>query len=137
MLKSEFHYDLPETLIAQSPLPERSSSRLLRLDGATGALIGGLVAFLLPERVLAALFAGLLAYTAVVMARRSPPAAPLDSDGGVESGASEAQAAVEAGPDLGPGARLGRRAAAPTAARGPCSRASSRWPRAARPAVSI
>ncbi|MEW6037688.1 MAG: tRNA preQ1(34) S-adenosylmethionine ribosyltransferase-isomerase QueA [Pseudomonadota bacterium] len=38
MLKSEFHYDLPETLIAQSPLPERSASRLLCLDGATGAL---------------------------------------------------------------------------------------------------
>jgi S-adenosylmethionine:tRNA ribosyltransferase-isomerase len=38
MLKSEFHYDLPETLIAQSPLAERSASRLLCLDGATGAL---------------------------------------------------------------------------------------------------
>jgi S-adenosylmethionine:tRNA ribosyltransferase-isomerase len=38
MLKSEFHYDLPETLIAQSPLPERSGSRLLCLDGATGTL---------------------------------------------------------------------------------------------------
>ncbi|CAI8751653.1 tRNA preQ1(34) S-adenosylmethionine ribosyltransferase-isomerase QueA [Methylococcus capsulatus] len=38
MLKSEFHYDLPQNLIAQSPLPERSASRLLCLDGATGAL---------------------------------------------------------------------------------------------------
>ncbi|QJD29578.1 tRNA preQ1(34) S-adenosylmethionine ribosyltransferase-isomerase QueA [Methylococcus geothermalis] len=38
MLKSEFRYDLPETLIAQSPLAERSASRLLCLDGATGAL---------------------------------------------------------------------------------------------------
>jgi S-adenosylmethionine:tRNA ribosyltransferase-isomerase len=27
--KSDFHYDLPESLIAQQPLPERSSSRLL------------------------------------------------------------------------------------------------------------
>ena len=29
--KSDFHYDLPETLIAQQPLPERSASRLLVL----------------------------------------------------------------------------------------------------------
>jgi S-adenosylmethionine:tRNA ribosyltransferase-isomerase len=28
----DFHYDLPEELIAQTPLPERSSSRLLHLD---------------------------------------------------------------------------------------------------------
>ncbi len=29
MKKSDFHYDLPEELIAQAPLPERSASRLL------------------------------------------------------------------------------------------------------------
>lgn len=29
MKKSDFHYDLPEALIAQAPLPERSASRLL------------------------------------------------------------------------------------------------------------
>ncbi|NCT72363.1 MAG: tRNA preQ1(34) S-adenosylmethionine ribosyltransferase-isomerase QueA [Xanthomonadaceae bacterium] len=29
MKKSDFHFDLPEALIAQSPLPERSASRLL------------------------------------------------------------------------------------------------------------
>ncbi len=29
MKKSDFHYDLPEDLIAQAPLPERSASRLL------------------------------------------------------------------------------------------------------------
>jgi S-adenosylmethionine:tRNA ribosyltransferase-isomerase len=29
MKKSDFHFDLPETLIAQAPLPERSASRLL------------------------------------------------------------------------------------------------------------
>ncbi len=33
MKKSDFHYDLPEALIAQQPLPERSASRLLVLDG--------------------------------------------------------------------------------------------------------
>ncbi|MDF9393771.1 MULTISPECIES: tRNA preQ1(34) S-adenosylmethionine ribosyltransferase-isomerase QueA [Methylococcus] len=38
MLKSEFHYELPTALIAQSPLPDRSASRLLCLEGATGAL---------------------------------------------------------------------------------------------------
>ena len=27
--KSDFHYELPEELIAQAPLPERSASRLL------------------------------------------------------------------------------------------------------------
>ena len=38
MRRSEFHYDLPPELIAQAPLPERTQSRLLALDGATGAL---------------------------------------------------------------------------------------------------
>jgi S-adenosylmethionine:tRNA ribosyltransferase-isomerase len=38
MLRSDFHYDLPHELIAQAPLGERRSSRLLVLDGATGAL---------------------------------------------------------------------------------------------------
>jgi uncharacterized membrane protein YfcA len=41
----------------------------LELFTATGALVGGLVAFALPEDLLAALFALLLAYTAVTMAR--------------------------------------------------------------------
>jgi S-adenosylmethionine:tRNA ribosyltransferase-isomerase len=36
--RSDFHYELPPELIAQEPLPERSASRLLALDGATGAL---------------------------------------------------------------------------------------------------
>ena len=38
MLRSDFHYDLPAELIAQAPLRERRASRLLVLDGATGAL---------------------------------------------------------------------------------------------------
>jgi S-adenosylmethionine:tRNA ribosyltransferase-isomerase len=37
MHKSAFHYDLPAALIAQAPLPARSASRLLALDGANGA----------------------------------------------------------------------------------------------------
>jgi len=36
VLVSDFHYDLPEALIAQQPLADRAASRLLRLVGATG-----------------------------------------------------------------------------------------------------
>ncbi len=36
VLVSDFHYDLPEQQIAQEPLADRSASRLLRLDRATG-----------------------------------------------------------------------------------------------------
>jgi hypothetical protein len=43
---------------------------LLEVFTATGALLGGLVAFALPERVLAGLFAALLAWTAFSMLRR-------------------------------------------------------------------
>ncbi len=38
MKKSDFFYDLPQRLIAQSPLPERAASRLLRLEGGSGAV---------------------------------------------------------------------------------------------------
>ena len=38
MLVSEFDYSLPEALIAQHPAPERTGSRLLHLDGTTGAV---------------------------------------------------------------------------------------------------
>src|SRR5690606_9042945 len=38
MHRADFSYELPPQLIAQAPLPERSASRLLCLDGATGAL---------------------------------------------------------------------------------------------------
>jgi uncharacterized membrane protein YfcA len=48
---------------------------LLELFTATGALVGGLVAFLLPDRVLAGLFAALLAYTAWTMLRAASRAA--------------------------------------------------------------
>jgi S-adenosylmethionine:tRNA ribosyltransferase-isomerase len=36
--RTDFHYELPEELIAQQPLAERSASRLLVLDGASGGL---------------------------------------------------------------------------------------------------
>jgi S-adenosylmethionine:tRNA ribosyltransferase-isomerase len=41
--RADFHYDLPESLIAQQPLAERSASRMLTLDGATGAVADRLV----------------------------------------------------------------------------------------------
>lgn len=38
MKTSDFYFDLPESLIAQTPLADRSSSRLMLIDRATGAL---------------------------------------------------------------------------------------------------
>jgi S-adenosylmethionine:tRNA ribosyltransferase-isomerase len=38
MLRSDFHYELPDELIARHPAARRSDSRLLHLDGRTGAL---------------------------------------------------------------------------------------------------
>jgi uncharacterized membrane protein YfcA len=67
----------------------------LELFTATGALVGGLVAFLVSERVLAGLFTGLLVYTAVTMGRRREPSAmtptsgaPTENGGLVANGAS-------------------------------------------------
>ena len=37
MKTQDFYYDLPEELIAQDPLEDRSSSRLLVLDKKSGA----------------------------------------------------------------------------------------------------
>ena len=39
MLVSDFHFDLPEELIAQHPPAERGSSRMLVLEWATGRLV--------------------------------------------------------------------------------------------------
>ena len=38
MKRTDFHYDLPEDLIAQHPLEQRSASRLLRFDRHNGDL---------------------------------------------------------------------------------------------------
>ena len=48
MKTKDFFYELPEELIAQSPLPDRSSSRLMLLDKKTGE-VGHSVFFRLPE----------------------------------------------------------------------------------------
>ncbi len=39
MLKSDFNYELPEELIAQTPLEPRDSSRLMKIDRASGKII--------------------------------------------------------------------------------------------------
>lgn len=44
MQKADFQFYLPPELIAQQPLPNRSSSRLLQLDGQSGALVDGVFA---------------------------------------------------------------------------------------------
>lgn len=41
MQVSDFHFSLPEELIARYPMPERSASRLLQLDGVSGAIHHG------------------------------------------------------------------------------------------------
>lgn len=39
MLKSDFYYDLPEELIAQTPVEPRDSSRLMKIDRQSGEII--------------------------------------------------------------------------------------------------
>jgi len=46
MRRSDFHYDLPQELIAHAPLPERRASRLLVLGGETGRIENRLFAVL-------------------------------------------------------------------------------------------
>jgi uncharacterized protein len=63
---------------------------VLELFTAVGAIAGGLVAFLIDERLLAALFAGLLLYVAVTMIQGIPRAAddedrPVPDEDGVGS----------------------------------------------------
>lgn len=56
MKPSDFHFDLPQELIAQNPLPERDASRLLVLEGASGDVehrhFRDLPSFLAPEDLL-------------------------------------------------------------------------------------
>lgn len=56
MHRQDFHYELPEELIAQHPADRRDAARLLQLDGASGAIadcwITDLPALLRPEDLL-------------------------------------------------------------------------------------
>ena len=71
----------------------------LELFTAIGALVGGLAAFVLPEDALELLFAGLLVYVAVTMARRRDPAEGLATDDvatdGAEAGAAPPEPLVD------------------------------------------
>jgi uncharacterized membrane protein YfcA len=87
---------------------------VLEVFTATGALLGGLVAFALPERVLAGLFAALLAWTAFTMLRPSRVAAaaatPDDPVEGPGAAGADGPDAHSASPSLadeiaGPGYR--------------------------------
>jgi uncharacterized protein len=72
----------------------------LELFTAIGAMAGGLIAFLIPERFLELLFAGLLGYVALTMARRRDPS-PDDepaADGDPTAAADESLAARLSGP---------------------------------------
>ena len=39
MKKSDFYYDLPEELIAQTPVEPRNSSRLMKINRETGEIV--------------------------------------------------------------------------------------------------
>src|SRR4051812_37081902 len=81
----------------------------LELFSAAGALVGGLVAFLIDERLLAALFAALLVWVAVSMARRrdaprAPAVASETREGPADDTVIEPPPAVSAGAGLVPDA---------------------------------
>lgn len=81
----------------------------LEVFTATGALVGGLVAFALPEQVLAGLFAILLAYTAVSMLRGGRTAAsslPVTADEqGIDDAGADPPPSSLADEIAGPGYR--------------------------------
>ena len=66
----------------------------LELFTALGALIGGSIAFLLDERFIALLFAGLLGYVAFTMARAGPPVSFADASPDPSSPADPARPTV-------------------------------------------
>ncbi len=94
----------------------------LEVFSAAGAFVGGLVAFLIDEQLLAALFAALLAWVAVSMARRQDPprevldeaveddGPALDEPGGVAPGPGQDHLPGETLTDAlsGPGYRIRR-----------------------------
>ena len=65
---------------------------MLELFTACGALVGGLIAFLVPEQAVAFLFTGLLVYTSITMARRhDSPAAPAAGTSAPAAGATSSE----------------------------------------------
>ena len=67
MKRQDFYFDLPEELIAQDPLEDRSSSRLLVLDKETGEtshhIFKEIVDYLNPGDCLAVSYTHLLIFT--------------------------------------------------------------------------
>ncbi|MBI2776740.1 MAG: sulfite exporter TauE/SafE family protein [Chloroflexi bacterium] len=70
---------------------------VLELFTAIGALIGGLVAFLLDQRVLAGLFAVLMAYVAITMFRAAGRTTPVAGESTAELAASDSGLAAAPG----------------------------------------
>jgi uncharacterized membrane protein YfcA len=93
----------------------------LELFTAIGALVGVLIAFSLSDKVLAALFAILLAYTAFTMARRRDPRpAPAAAASGANSSVVTAGAGAAADRGVAdPPVAVAESSAAPGAERGP------------------
>src|SRR5262245_60677966 len=84
----------------------------LELFTAMGALLGGLIAFLLSDRILAGLFAALLLYTAFTMARRRAAPAPSPATNAAVATAAPADPAA-AQPPVDPPASAAAPAPAP------------------------
>ena len=79
----------------------------LELFSAAGALVGGLIAFAISEQVLAGLFAVLMVWVAVSMARRrDAPRSAADAPAGPDRAAAQE---AEPGDAIVPGARGGSR----------------------------
>jgi uncharacterized membrane protein YfcA len=103
---------------------------VLELFTASGALAGGLIAFLLDERALAGLFAMLLAWVAVSMVRRRD-GAPAPAGGALPVRATDDEEPAD--PELAPGAATAAMDAATVSAAG--TFAPGTTPDVARPAA--
>jgi len=79
---------------------------VLELFSASGALVGGLIAFLLSEQVLAGLFAALLIWVAVSMVRRTEPAPATDAPAAADPLADASAAPTFTDSLAGPGYRV-------------------------------
>jgi len=90
----------------------------LELFTAIGALVGGSIAFLVDERLLSALFAGLLGYVAYSMARARTPE-PVIDDAGAGEAADHATPGLETLPDVPASAPLGTQATLLASVAGP------------------
>ena len=116
MLVSDFDFDLPESLIAQNPPPERGGSRLLVLDRASGAIAHREFAAL-PEYLRAGdllVLNNTRVFPARLLGHRVPSGgaveclllAPVPSAQDVPAGAVAWTALMHPGQKLKPGARV-------------------------------